>query len=59
MCLFGCPYLAVNAATNIRRTQAYTKLCQPGMDNDGNRCPIDDCAAPPPIHCANGKCVKR
>ncbi len=50
-CLFGCPYLPVNEATAMRRQAAYDAMCTPGIDGDGNDCPVDDCAPPPTAIC--------
>jgi hypothetical protein len=57
MCLFGCAYLAQNKMTQLRRAGQHLRLCTPGMDGHGNGCPIDDCAAPPPIRCVSGRCT--
>ncbi len=57
MCLLGCPSLPQNKTTESRRSAAHMRLCKPGIDGQGNHCPIDDCARPPPIYCVSGKCT--
>ena len=57
VCLFGCPHIPLSKVTVDRRNMQYDALCDPNKDGQGNPCPIDDCAIPPPIQCVSGKCV--
>jgi len=57
MCLFGCPSIPMDKATLERRRQQYQAHCTPQQDGNGRQCPIDDCAAPPPIACVDGHCA--
>ena len=56
ICLFGCPYLALNRQTVERRLAQYTAICDPYTDGQGNPCPIDDCMPPPELECVDNEC---
>jgi hypothetical protein len=56
-CLFGCPSLVQNRATLDRRAAQYKALCRPGMNGQGQACPIDDCVQPPALSCTDGLCT--
>jgi hypothetical protein len=56
-CVFGCANNVVNVTTAQRRQAAYNMLCTPGVDGNGNMCPVDDCAMPPAAQCQAGVCV--
>lgn len=57
VCLFGCPFLALNKATVTRRQAQYQHLCDPRVDGKGQSCPIDDCVTLPDPSCVDHKCV--
>jgi len=59
MCLYGCPYIAVNQQTSQRRSNQYTTNCEPKHDGRGVLCGIDDCALPPALFCLDGNCAPR
>ena len=56
ICLFGCPGTPLSKSTLERRNAQYDARCTRGKDGAGQACPVDDCAAPPPIACVNGRC---
>ena len=56
ICLYGCPYLAMNQTTAQRRRAEYDALCNPRISGNGQPCGIDDCAMPPAIECVDGVC---
>lgn len=56
-CLFGCPHIPLSTTTVARRNAQYQQLCKPGVDGQGNPCPVDDCATPGALACQAGKCV--
>jgi hypothetical protein len=59
MCLYGCPYVAVNVQTAQRRAQQYSANCDSRHDGKGALCGIDDCMLPPALFCLNGTCAGR
>lgn len=56
ICLFGCPSLPLSKSTVERRNTQFHAVCTAGTDGSGRPCPVDDCVAPPPIACVNGRC---
>lgn len=56
-CLFGCPSLPLSKQTVERRNADHMRLCKPGFNGEGRRCPIDDCAMPGPLACVAGHCT--
>lgn len=56
MCLFGCPHIPMNVSTVKRRGELYRAHCRDGFNGNGARCPVDDCAPPPPIVCRDNVC---
>jgi hypothetical protein len=57
ICLLGCPFHIVNVTTANRRTAQHQALCTPGQNAQGQPCPIDDCALPPPLACTDQMCL--
>jgi hypothetical protein len=57
ICLLGCPFNIVNVTTANRRMAQYQMVCTPGQNAQGQPCPIDDCALPPPLACTDQVCV--
>jgi hypothetical protein len=47
VCLYGCPFLAVNVETANRRMAQWMLLCKSNQLN----CGVDDCAVPSPVTC--------
>lgn len=56
-CLFGCPFIIVNAETANRRMAQYSLRCTPHVDGQGHTCGIDDCIQPAPLACIEQVCV--
>jgi len=56
ICLYGCPYLALNTTTIARRQAQSAALCDPRRGGNGELCGIDDCISLPPARCIAGQC---